>query len=130
MKHLRLVDGEEDRRYDEYVQRSLDAEAAGELAAKDGKRTCDCPFFSFEAEFPAWHKGWLRERARLLSKSNAAPAPSRDDVTDLGGFSPLKHPAAATNELLEIARRWDLFGAAALLLVIVWIAVSAVFSLS
>ena len=62
-------------------------------------------------------------------KPIAAPPPSRDDVTDLGGFSPLKHADAAPNELLAFARSWDLWGGAAFVLFVVWMTISAVFSL-
>ncbi len=51
--------GNEDHDYDEARQRIVDAETEGEMAAS--KPADACPYYTFEPEYAAWHRGRLRE---------------------------------------------------------------------
>ena len=51
---------QEDKLYDEFVAEIMWAEHEGEEAARQGKRADDCPYWSWEAEHAAWHRGRLR----------------------------------------------------------------------
>ena len=61
-------DARGDREYDEAVQRLADAELEGELAGMRGDTADSCPYFGFEAEHAAWHRGRLRAIIHHCSK--------------------------------------------------------------
>lgn len=64
--------GNEDYEYDEARQALVDAESEGEQAGKDGKPADECPYFGFEPEHAAWHRGRLRVIVQQEQKRRAA----------------------------------------------------------
>ena len=58
-------DDREDELYDAYVQRLVDAEIQGEEAGLRGDNVGTCPYYGFEKEFEAWHRGRLRTHPSL-----------------------------------------------------------------
>ena len=91
------------------------------------------PINAATQELPA-----VNSASRMATQGNGyRPKSARDDSTGAVGTTlttPLRDSAqcpasAAPNELLAIARSWDLWGGAAFVLFVVWMAVSAVFSL-
>lgn len=61
-----------DRCYDEARQRLVDAEGEGEKAGRDGVAVDACPYFGFEPEHAAWHRGRLREIVKQEQERRAA----------------------------------------------------------
>ena len=60
MNQIPHGDDREDELHEARVQRTVDAEAAGEAAGRRGLAADLCPHFHFEPEYAAWHRGRLR----------------------------------------------------------------------